>query len=252
MRARRVRYRAANSSMRNALERGRPSKFAGNGYAYWFRADLGATVVTGVSQLIDQFGTGADLTQATGSAQPALVLNAYNGKPCLRFVAGSSQFLSRANTNTFGTGPYTIIYTVKNNTLPGAFTGGSGCTNSNAGVSLGTNGNTRTDLIFGLEAFGVSAGNASTAVVETYEAWRSAAATHQGTFNNGAVLTSGTASLNTAGAAGVLALGAHFNSGAAGGFADVDFLETIAYLSDVSRSVLTRIDSYQKARYARP
>lgn len=238
--------------LRHHRRTGDPRKFRAYGVAYWFRADLGVTTSSGVSQLVCQFGTGNDVSQGTGTAQPAQVLAAYNGRPCLRFVGASSQYLSKANTNIFGTGPYTIIFTVKNNTLPGAFTGGSGCTNTSAGVSLGTNGNTRTDLIFGLEAFGISAGNASTAVVETYEAWRPAASNHKGTFNNGAVLTSGSASLNTAGATGALMLGAHLNSGAVGGFMDADFLETIAYLSDLTASAITRIDSYQKALYARP
>lgn len=225
----------------------------GFGLCVWgFRSDLGVTLnVAAVSALGDQSGNGKDISQGTGSAQPAYVLNAYNGKPCLRIVAASSQFLSRAATNSFGGGAYTMIYVVKNNTLPGAFTGGIGCTSTSAGVSLGTNGNTRTDLIFGLEAFGVSAGNASTTVVETYAAWRPAASNHQGTFNFGTALTSGTAAHNNPGAGSALMLGAHLNSGAAGGFADVDFLEAYGYSGSIPLAAIRRIDHYTRSRYAR-
>ena len=49
-----------------------PSTILGANLTQWVRADLGVTVVTGVSNWADQSGNGRDYVQATGSAQPAL------------------------------------------------------------------------------------------------------------------------------------------------------------------------------------
>jgi hypothetical protein len=220
------------------------------GLVAWFRADIGITLNgNNVSLWSDQSGKGNHVTQATGSAQPAFVNNAYNGKPCVRFVAANSQYLSRAATNLFGSGPYTIVETLKNNTLPSGFTGHAGSTNTSAGVAIGTNSNIRNDLIFGLEAFALNAGNASTTTQETYMAWRPAASNHKGTFNNGAVLTSGTAALNDPGVGAALILGAHLNSGSVGGFADFDLLEVAMYNVVLTTAQITGIGQYMGVRY---
>jgi hypothetical protein len=60
-----------------------PRSYAG--LAAWFRADLGVSIATGISQWLDQSGAGdasRHLAQASGPAQPTLVASdaAYNNQ----------------------------------------------------------------------------------------------------------------------------------------------------------------------------
>jgi len=57
-----------------------------SGLVIWLRSDLGITIGTGVSTWADQSGNGNDVTQATGSKQPAYTASSavFNNKPCLR------------------------------------------------------------------------------------------------------------------------------------------------------------------------
>lgn len=52
----------------------------------WYRADLGVTIATGVSQWADQSGNGNHLVQAVGGSQPTVSANALNGQPMITFV----------------------------------------------------------------------------------------------------------------------------------------------------------------------
>jgi hypothetical protein len=68
------------------------------GLVAWYRADLGVTIGTGVSQWNDQSGLGdanRNLTQGTGSAQPTLNASdaAYNNQATLSFLGASAQRL---------------------------------------------------------------------------------------------------------------------------------------------------------------
>lgn len=57
-----------------------------NGLLIWLRSDLGITIGTGVSTWADQSGNGNNVTQATGSRQPAYTTSSavFNNRPCLR------------------------------------------------------------------------------------------------------------------------------------------------------------------------
>ncbi len=59
-----------------------------------YRADLGITISTGVSNWADQSGNSRDLSQGTGGNQPTLVSAGFNGYDYIQFD-GSNDFLSR-------------------------------------------------------------------------------------------------------------------------------------------------------------
>lgn len=64
------------------------------GLFFWVRADLGTTVVTGVSSWADQSGNGINLTQATGANQPALhASGGANNQAFIQWTAGSAMSL---------------------------------------------------------------------------------------------------------------------------------------------------------------
>ena len=57
-----------------------------------YRADLGVTIATGISQWLDQSGNANTLTQGGGALQPTLVASVINGQPVARF--GGTQNLA--------------------------------------------------------------------------------------------------------------------------------------------------------------
>lgn len=75
-----------------------------------YRADLGTTVATGVSQWLDQSGSARTVTQATGSKQPTLNASdaAYNGQSTLSFVPANSQELDSGTWASISQ-PYSIF-----------------------------------------------------------------------------------------------------------------------------------------------
>lgn len=231
--------------MRNALERGRPSKFSGYGLAAWYRIDRGVTIATGISQLDDLSGNGRNLTQGTGSAQPARVLAAYNGKPCARFVAASSQFLSRAATNLFGSTTYSLVLCIKWDAAS-ANQVALGCESLNAGCSIFLDGNARSALHAGAAAH--DDGVRGTTIPEVVITNRAAGAI-PAMFVNGLNVAVGSSNVNMVdpGAGAALALGASFNTGAAAGFVDADVLEAIAFTGEIPQSVISRISHYAGA-----
>lgn len=80
----------------------------------WFRADLGTTIATGLSNWVDQSGSGdaanKALVQATATAQPTLNASdaGYNFKPTFSCVATSSQALSSGSWATTLLQPYSV------------------------------------------------------------------------------------------------------------------------------------------------
>ncbi len=70
---------AANKFARTAAALTSPSDIAG--LAAWYRADLGITIATGVSQWNDLSGNGRHLIQASGTLQPLVTQGASNGLP---------------------------------------------------------------------------------------------------------------------------------------------------------------------------
>lgn len=73
----------------------------------WLRADLGITIVTGVSQWNDQTSNGSNVTQTTGANQPGHSLTgAPNNLPTLTF--NGSQWLTKASA-LLSASPWTII-----------------------------------------------------------------------------------------------------------------------------------------------
>ncbi|HET9954099.1 MAG TPA: hypothetical protein VFQ61_06330 [Polyangiaceae bacterium] len=91
----------AGGAYSNGVPRGRllnPRNFfgsesSGKALRSWHRADLGYTVATGVSQLLDQSANFYTLTQATATNQPVTSATGLNGRFCLSFDA-SNDYLS--------------------------------------------------------------------------------------------------------------------------------------------------------------
>lgn len=81
--------------------------------AWWYRADLGVTVATGVSTWADQSGNNVNMAQASGPAQPALIASAINGQPAVR-ADGISQVLSATWARVApGTQPFYLCFVAK-------------------------------------------------------------------------------------------------------------------------------------------
>ena len=90
----------------------------GSSVKAWYRADLGITIATGVSQWNDQSGNGRHLIQSTGSKQPTLVTASF-GLPAVRFD-GSNDYMF---TSAFGLGqPFTVFIVYKSVTIGAAVT----------------------------------------------------------------------------------------------------------------------------------
>lgn len=65
-----------------------------------------------VSAATDLSGTGNDLVQATGTAQPQYLVNDANGYPTFTFSSASMN-LGKADTNLFGSGAYAFLHVVR-------------------------------------------------------------------------------------------------------------------------------------------
>lgn len=80
-----------------------PAAIAPSLVTWWDADDLSTiTVSTGVSEWKDKSGNGRNLSQATGSQQPALNIGNFNRRNSIRFTKTSSQFLSITNFPTTG------------------------------------------------------------------------------------------------------------------------------------------------------
>lgn len=217
------------------------------GMGFWFDPTRGTTIATGVSALVDQGGGGKDVAQATGLAQPALVLNVVNLRPILRFISANSQVLSRAATNLWGTGAYAIMSVQKGNTVNQTWVAD---TSAAGGTGLSTNGSNSAIIHFGVAAF---VDGAISAGFEVWSANRGAAA--KPTLRSaGALLTlTGAATtLADAGAGGVLTLGARNDTGALNAFYDGDLAETFGFLGAAPAIIERQLQCWLGARYALP
>jgi hypothetical protein len=230
----------------SALARGRPERFRKAGLVFWFRADLGITIGTGISAAGDQSGAGNHVSQATGSAQPELVTAAYNGKPCARFVSASSQELSRVDTNLFGDSTYTLISAL--HSVVGANNAAIyGCTQV-TGCAQWLNGVNRAALHPGVAAF--ASGATPNDVLELWTQRFTPGAPPTLRVNNVNVSLGGASTtMGDPGATAVLALGAYVPAGSLANFWDGDLCEAIAYTAELNASQVTRISHYMGARY---
>lgn len=228
------------------LSRGRPERFRAAGLVFWFRAD-NVTIATGISSAVDLSGTGNTVTQGTGSAQPAQVLNAYNGKPTARFDATASQVLSKTPADLFGDGAYTLIAALKRGSAFAGTAGMFGVTDT-TGNTLYMDGTKRSVLHPGV-ASNLSAVDVSDTALELWTATRAAAAAPFLRVNNvNDPLTSG-AGMSAPGANAFLALGAYAPAGALAAFMTGDIAEAMAFTTAIPQSFITRISHYMGARY---
>lgn len=201
-------------------------------------SDRGTTVVSGnVSAWSDLSGSGNDLSQGTGSARPAFVADAYYRYPCLRFVGASSQVLTRANTNLFGNGAYTLALAMKVNSSAGA-EGFIGNTAAGSGVVLfADTGPVR--AIFHPGVAVADDGNIQTTTLEAWVAPRAAAAAPTMLVNNvSQSLTGASATLLSPGASATLAIGGNV---ATAQYCNADIVAGAAYTSALSAAQATRL-----------
>lgn len=76
---------------------------AGGTLVCWIRPDLGKTEATGISELLDQSSSGNDLSQSTGSKQPAYeATGGLNSQPCITFDAATAEQLDGLEDLTTG------------------------------------------------------------------------------------------------------------------------------------------------------
>ena len=106
-----------------------------SGLLFYARADVGVTLEGGtqkVAQWDDQSGQGNHVTQATSGNRPLVKANAQNGRVGINFDSTGTQFLSRANCNLVGAGPYSAFILAKTSSVNRILFG-----NLNAGVTAG-------------------------------------------------------------------------------------------------------------------
>jgi hypothetical protein len=211
---------------------------------YW-REDLGVTLSAGlVTTWADQSTSGNDVT-AAGAARPTYDAARYNDRPALRFD-GVANTLSRAATNLFGSGAYSMLLVLKviaiagNATFLGNGTGG-------AGVYFFTGaGNTRSLLHQGVEVH--TDGALQTTSHESWISTRPAASAPTLRVNGIAVaVTNANPAVSDPGGAAELRVGA---IGGASNFSNEDVLTAAMYTRDLSAAEQRLIGARAAARYA--
>jgi Concanavalin A-like lectin/glucanases superfamily len=228
----------------SALDRGRPERFrAGATLVLWLRADLGITIVTGVSQWNDQSGSANHVTQATGSKQPTVAAADINGKPALAFD-GTDDVLSKASTTLITSSAYSIFMVNKLN-ANGGDTATLGITDASTGLfvrqfATGERGTTHA-LVADLK---------DAAATTSYERWAfvfSTGATPEFRVNGTAQSLSAGTTLITPAAGAALSIGARWNSAAFDIFSNCKVAEVIVYARALSTSEAARQGGYQRA-----
>lgn len=216
------------------------------GCAAMLRIDLGTTLATGISQWNDQSGSGNNVTQAAGSKQPSLTARAYGGWSCARFSAAASQALSRAATNLFGSGAYSIYATVKiaaamSNTIIG------GCGTAGGGAYLFLNGVFMSVLHPGVSNHDTNPVNYDSAAVHVWCARRAAAAAPTLEIDgvSQALGSSGVTGMTDAGAGAALELANGLPAAAA--FTSMDLVEFLAFTKQVDDFLSRRLTHYMGA-----
>lgn len=223
----------------------------GSALTGWWRGDLGVTTVTGVSNWANQGSGGGAFTQATGSAQPALVASNINGQPGLRFN-GSAHFMGGPLVSaliTAAAGTMWIVYRpiaisrnvaspIYNNdgilTDVGAYCGFS-AQNSAGGLARGVNNDGSYDEP---TALAIAVGTAC--LLE----WEHAGGTLSIRKDGGAANTVASGNTNTT---QLLRFGAGYNNTFFGNF---DCCEIIAVNRALTADESTRLRRYVGSRYA--
>lgn len=230
--------------MRTHIERGDPRKFRQSVFVGWWRMDQ-VTIGTGIASAIDLSGAGNTVAQGTGSAQPSLVPAAYRGRPAAHFEAASSQRLVKANTNPWGSGPYSA-FTASKSGGAGGFPGLIASTTAAAGaIPIAECAANRGVIHSGTAAMSDAAVN--TTSLEIQSTVRAAASVPVFRVNGVVAGLAGTsATLVDPGGTATLALGADEGLGR---FWTGDMTEMVAYATDVSQSIVTRIEHRLGALY---
>ncbi len=213
-----------------------------SGIAGWWRADLGRTIATGVSQWNDQSGSGdanRNLVQATGSKQPTYNATdaAFNNQSTLSFASASSQQLDSAgNWSGALSQPYSIF-------LVGA-DGGAGFQGwaSNTASSVAINyGNGSANMVIYAGSFLASTQGASSSPKMV-----------GGVFNGGSsAIYENARTPRATGAAGATAL-AQLTLGAnpgAGIYLNGKLAEGLVYAKALSAGEIDQLSTYFTSRY---
>ncbi len=210
--------------------------------AWWVRADPGITTGTGVSAWADQSGNGVNFTQGTGSAQPAFVAGAINGKPTVLFDSVDDVMSASWARSAPGTQPFYIWFVARQVTwiasrgLLGDYAAGpegfivqgvTGAPNLAQFAGANVNQNTAASLntFFRFEEY-----------------FSNSAASYQ---KIGSTEVSGGNPGNAVGG-GTLQLGAYGNSSSR---SNVEFAEAFAFLGAPTASQRAALDAYCTSRY---
>lgn len=201
----------------------------------WYRADLGVTIATGVSQWADQSGNGYHMAQATGGNQPAYSASGGpNSQPCIAFTAASSHFMSSSSFASVSQ-PFKIFWVGKD-TQDGTDRGAIGET-SGTRNDIWDSRNTGWGTYAGGTQQYLAVSSGSWHMFEYFQSGASSVKRLDGSDNSASPGTNGFTNLNFG------------KSGTLTSYATVSLAEWCLYSTAPTGSDLTNLRSYFNTRY---
>lgn len=211
--------------------------------AAWYLAGAGvSTSGSNITAWADQSGNGRTLSAE--AASPTLVSNAYNGNPTARFAAASSQSMSRATTDIFGTGAW-AIFAVAKGTGSENNCGVAGDWTASGGAGIYINGTNTGALHPGVSGFSDGAAGST---LSLWSAVRAAGAKPSFWTNQvSQVLTGSATTMTAAGGTGKLGIGDK-NQGGSNTF-DGDIAEVVFVAGAIDATTQGLVESYLRKKY---
>lgn len=212
------------------------------GVAGWYAASVVSVSGANITSWTDQSGNGRDLSAE--AASPTLVASVYNGQPTARFVAASSQSMSRASTDIFGTGAW-AIFAVAKGTGSENNCGVAGDWTASGGAGIYVNGVSISALHPGVSGFTDSAAGSTLSLWSAVRAAASKPAfwTNQVTQSLGGAATT----MAAAGGSGKLGIGDK-NQGGSNTF-DGDIAEVVFVAGSIDATTQFLIEKNLRTKY---